>query len=103
MAKNNNSGGMTPGSRKISMGAMKAGVKQMNIAKGQAAWKSDAATLIKPSSQKNTIASLTKQMRMYQGYLQSGKMPKGLTRTRVNNALDSMAEQIAMLKKKGGK
>lgn len=97
MAKSNS--GMTPGSRAVSGKAIKAGVKAMDKAKAQSMWKSDAATLIKPASQKNTIASLTKQMRMYEGYLKSGKMPKGLTATRVNNALDSMASQIAAMKK----
>lgn len=100
MAKKVNSGGMTPGSRMVSAKAVKAGVKAMDKAKAQAAWKSDAAKLIKPSSQKNTIASLTKQMRMYEGYLKSGKMPKGLTPARVNSALDSMSQQIAAMKKK---
>ena len=101
MAKNVNAGGMKPGSRMVSGKAIKAGVKAMDKSKAQAAWKTDAAKPIKPVKPQNTIASLTKQMRMYEGYLKSGNMPKGLTRARVNSALDSMSSQIAMMKKKG--
>lgn len=100
MAKNN-SGGMTPGSRGISKKAVKAGVKQMDKAKAQAAWKTDAAKLIKPSkpaSPYNTVASLTRQIKQYQSYLSSGKVPAGLTRARINSALDSMSEQLASMK-----
>lgn len=87
---------MTPGSRMVTAKAMKAGVKAMDVAKATAMSRSDAAKPIgnRIVEAKWSPSTLKSAILQYEGYLRKGKFPPGLSRARVQSALDSMYEQV---------
>lgn len=95
MAMKKTPGGMTPGSRNVSAGAMKAGLKKMDEAKARAASRSDAAKPIKGGA-KNTPSSLDKAIadyrRLFSAAAKTGKAG-GMTRDQIAQRLDELMWQ----------
>lgn len=103
MKKTKNSGGMTPGSRAVSGGAVKSGVKKMAQYKVAANPKSDAATVIKSGvNPYNTKASLMKAINEYSKMLDKvtktpGKV-NGMTRNQIMSRLNQLRSQYGKMK-----
>ena len=93
MAMKKTPGGMTPGSRNVSAGAMKAGLKKMDEAKARAASRSDAAKPIKVTNSKDSLdKAIADYRRLFSAAAKTGKAG-GMTRDQIAQRLDELMWQ----------